>query len=81
MMNIAPVSDLRNFSKLLRKIAIGSPLILTKNGRSKYVDLDVEEYEEIERELAYKKLVEVVDEEADVAGISLAEMKARFNVD
>jgi len=42
---IKPVSDLRNYTKVLRDISVGSPVFLTKNGRGKYVLLDMEEYE------------------------------------
>jgi prevent-host-death family protein len=45
MPSIKPVSDLRNYSEVLRDIKAGSPVFLTKNGRGKYVLLDMEDYE------------------------------------
>ena len=45
MPSIKPVSDLRNYTEVLRDIAIGNPVFLTKNGRGKYVLLDMEDYE------------------------------------
>jgi len=42
---IKPVSDLRNYTEVLRDIATGSPVFLTKNGRGKYVLLGMEDYE------------------------------------
>lgn len=45
MPNIKPVSDLRNYNEVLRDIAVGEPVFLTKNGRGRYVILDIEEYE------------------------------------
>ena len=45
MPNIKPVSDLRNYTEVLRDIAVGNPVFLTKNGRGKYAILDMEEYE------------------------------------
>ena len=42
---IKPVSDLRNYTEVLRDIAIGNPVFLTRNGRGKYVILEMEEYE------------------------------------
>jgi prevent-host-death family protein len=42
---IKPVSDLRNYSEVLRDIAVGEPVFLTKNGRGRYVILDMEDYE------------------------------------
>ena len=45
MPNIKPVSDLRNYNKVLKGIAVGEPVFLTKNGRGKFAILDIEEYE------------------------------------
>ena len=45
MPSIKPVSDLRNYSEVLRDIKVGNPVFLTKNGRGKYVLLDMEDYE------------------------------------
>jgi hypothetical protein len=41
---IKPVSDLRNYTDVLRDIGAGEPVFLTKNGRWKYVILDMEDY-------------------------------------
>lgn len=45
MPNIKPVSDLRNYNEVLKDIAVGAPVFLTKNGRGKFAILDIEEYE------------------------------------
>ena len=45
MTNIKPVSDLRNYTEVLRDIAVGEPVFLTKNGRGRYAIVDIEEYE------------------------------------
>jgi hypothetical protein len=45
MPNIKPVSDLRNYTEVLRDITVGSPVFLTKNGRGRYVLVDIGEYE------------------------------------
>ena len=45
MPNITPVSDLRNYTEVLKDIAVGEPVFLTKNGRGKYAIVDIEEYE------------------------------------
>ena len=45
MPNIKPVSDLRNYNEVLRDIAVGEPVFLTKNGRGRYVLIDIEDYE------------------------------------
>ena len=45
MPNIKPVSDLRNYNEVLRDIATGEPVFLTKNGRGKYIMQDIADYE------------------------------------
>lgn len=45
MPNIKPVSDLRNYTEVLRDIAVGEPVFLTKNGRGRYAIVDIAEYE------------------------------------
>lgn len=45
MPNIKPISDLRNYSEVLHEVAVGEPVFLTKNGRGRYVILDIQDYE------------------------------------
>ena len=45
MPNIKPVSDLKNYNEVLCDIAVGEPVFLTKNGRGRYVIVDIEDYE------------------------------------
>lgn len=47
MPNIKPVSDLRNYSEVLRDVTVGSPVFLTKNGRGRYAILDMKDFEKI----------------------------------
>ncbi len=63
MANILPVSDLRNYNEVLKKCQVGEPVFLTKNGRGRFVVLDIEDYE---RERAEKKLLMKL-QEAEVA--------------
>jgi prevent-host-death family protein len=48
---IKPVSDLRNYTDVLKMIASDSPVFLTKNGRGRYVIVDIEEYEKTQAAL------------------------------
>ena len=41
MPNINPVSDLRNYGEVLRDVAVGGPVFLSRNGRGRYVILDI----------------------------------------
>lgn len=51
MPNIKPVSDLRNYSEVLRSVSAGEPVFLTKNGRGRYVIIDIQEYEATKAQL------------------------------
>lgn len=45
MPNIKPISDLRNYSEVLRDVDVGAPVFLTKNGRGRYAIVDIQDYE------------------------------------
>lgn len=45
MPNIKPISDLRNYSEVLGNVAVDAPVFLTKNGRGRYVIMDIRDYE------------------------------------
>ena len=47
MPNIKPISDLRNYSEVLRDVTIDSPVFLTKNGRGRYAIMDIQDYERL----------------------------------
>ena len=78
MPNIKPISDLRNYNEVLKNCHKGEPVYLTKNGRGRFVVMDIEDYE---RERAEKKLLvklqeaeEAVKEEKE--WLDLNELKA-----
>ena len=84
MPNILPVSDLRNYNEVLKNCQVGEPVFLTKNGRGKFVVMDIEDYE---REKAEKKLLMKLQEaEAEEAvkdestWMSLDELKKSVGV-
>lgn len=51
MPNIKPISDLRNYTEVLKETVVGSPVFLTKNGRGEYVILDMKDYDRMKAEL------------------------------
>ncbi|MDR1000059.1 MAG: type II toxin-antitoxin system prevent-host-death family antitoxin [Clostridiales bacterium] len=61
MPTIKPISDLRNYGEVLRDVAIGSPVFLTKNGHGRYAVLDIDEYKEFEKMMAWRKLKSELD--------------------
>ena len=81
MPNILPVSDLRNYNEVLKNCKVGEPVFLTKNGRGKYVVIDMEEYE---RERAEKKLLQKLQEAEEAVKdgegwLSLDELKVAMS--
>lgn len=78
MPSILPVSDLRNYNEVLKNCQVGEPVFLTKNGRGRYVVIDMDEYE---RERAEKKLLMKIREAEEAVKdgegwLSLEELKA-----
>ena len=78
MANILPVSDLRNYNEVLKKCHSGELVVLPKNGKGRFVVLDIEDYE---RDRAEKKLLMKLQEAEkavkDGEGwLSLDELKA-----
>ena len=57
MATILPVSDLRNYNEVLKNCRKGEPIYLTKNGRGRFVVIDIEDYE---RDRAEKKLLMLI---------------------
>ena len=78
MPNILPVSDLRNYNEVLKNCQVGEPVFLTKNGRGRFVVMDMEDYE---REKAEKKLLMKLQEAEEAVKdgegwLNLEELKA-----
>jgi prevent-host-death family protein len=82
MPNIKPISDLRNYGEVLRDVAIGALVFLTKNGHGRYAVLDIDEYKEYEKMLAWRKLKSETDEGRhsgeDNGRVPADEVKAHF---
>ena len=78
MAKILPVSDLRNYNEVLKNCRVGEPVFLTKNGRGRFVVLDMEDYErECEEKKLLMKLREAEKAVKDGEGwLSLDELKA-----
>lgn len=59
MTAIKPISDLRNYNEVLKECVNGNPVYLTKNGRGKYILLEIETYDE---QVSKMKLLEALAE-------------------
>ena len=81
MPNIKPVSDLRNYNEVLRDIAVGEPVFLTKNGRGRYAILDMEEYEKLQATLKLMKELAIGKRSGNEHGwVDLAEAEKALGV-
>ncbi len=80
MSSILPVSDLRNYNEVLKNCQVGEPVFLTKNGRGRFVVLDIEDYE---KDRAEKKLLAKLQEAEEAVAdgtrwLSLDELESEF---
>ena len=57
MPSIKPVSDLRNYNEVLRDVATGEPVFLTKNGRGRYALMDIADFEKTQATLKLMTLL------------------------
>ncbi len=81
MPNIRPVSDLRNYTDVLKDIAVGEPVFLTKNGRGRYAIVDMDEYEKIKAALKLMASLAEGEEAAARSGwISGSEVRKALGV-
>ena len=82
MATIIPVSDLRNYKKVLDNVSKETPVYLTVNGRRKYTIRDIKDEEEYEKLKAMVTLLLEL-QEGRVSGeregyISLDDVRNRF---
>lgn len=67
MPNIKPISDLKNYTAVVSEVKYGSHVYLTKNGHGNITMIDMQELDEIEKELAiYKFKYEVAVAEKSI---------------
>lgn len=71
MPNIKPISDLRNYSEVLKEVDASNRVYLTRNGHGKYGILTMEEIDELDRYRAAYTLfskLKKAEERADMEG-------------
>lgn len=79
MPNIKPISDLRNYSEVLRDVAVGAPVFLTKNGRGRYAIVDMQDYEKTQATLKLMNELAKGRCSGETEGwLSLDDMRAHF---
>ena len=77
MMNIKPISDLRNYNQVLKEVTNDQPVFLTKNGRGKYAVIDIEDYDRLKASL---EILEQLKKAETSGTIDLATARERFHV-
>lgn len=81
MPNIKPISDLRNYSEVLHDVAAGSPVFLTKNGRGRYVILDMQDFEKTQAKLQLMNELAKGRKSGEEKGwLSLEEVEEHFGI-
>ena len=78
MPTIMPVTELRNYGEVLREVAPGSPVFLTRNGRGRYAVVDIEDWEM--REAARELVSELDRGRASAAGGTMTLEEARAHL-
>jgi PHD/YefM family antitoxin component YafN of YafNO toxin-antitoxin module len=82
MASIKPISDLRNYNTVLKDCVVGAPVYLTKNGRGRYVLLDMADYERDQAERAV--FARIAEAEARVQNgeptLTMEELRSRLGL-
>lgn len=71
MPNIKPISDLRNYSEVLKEVDMSSRVYLTRNGHGRYAIVTMSEIDELDRYRAAYSLfskLKKAEEHADKEG-------------
>ena len=77
-MSIRPISDLRNYPKVLDDVSYNSPVHLTKNGRGAYVIMEAAEFEQYSKEKAALRLLLELNSAESSNRLSSKEVKEHF---
>ena len=77
MINIKPVSELRNYNKVLNEVKKNQPVFLTKNGHGAYAVISLEEYERFQAGL---ELAEKLKKAQESDTYSIAETRSSFGL-
>lgn len=84
MPTIKPVSDLRNYTSVVKEVSYGNRVYLTKNGRGTIAMIDMKELDELEKQIAlYKFRTAMKEAEQSVAEegtVTISQLKAELGV-
>lgn len=80
MMNIKPISELRDYNKVLNDVTPDEPLFLTKNGHGKFAVIDIKEYEEYEKYRIAKQVSQELMKAEQSGSVSNEELMKEFGL-
>ena len=62
MPNIKPISDLRNYTTVIKEVTYGNRVYLTRNGHGQCAIIDMKELDELDRQKALYTLMRKLNE-------------------
>ena len=68
MPNIKPVSDLRNYTEVLKEVSAGNPVYLTRNGRGEYAIVSMREFDKLRAMITLLTKLSKAEAEGDAEG-------------
>ena len=84
MPNIKPISELRNYTSVVNEVKYGSRVYLTKNGHGQIAMINMQELDELEKELAlYRFKLEMEKGEKSIlqeGTVSMDELKRELGI-
>lgn len=81
MPNIKPISDLRNYTDVLREVRDNNPVYLTRNGRGEYAIVKIEELDRLRASVALMAQLEEGEKSARESGwISADDVEAALGL-
>ena len=81
MPNIKPISDLRNYTEVLKEVNENNPVYLTRNGRGEYAIVKIEELDRLKATVRLLSKIEEGEKSAREKGwLSTDEVEAALGL-
>lgn len=82
MPNIKPISDLRNYTEVLKEVNENNPVYLTRNGRGEYAIVTIEELDRLKASVKLLSKLEEGEQSAREKGwLSADEVEAALGLE
>lgn len=81
MPNIKPISDLRNYTEVLKEVTVNNPVYLTKNGRGEFAIVKLAELDKLRASVKLMAQLEKGEKSAREKGwLSADEVEAKLGL-